>query len=305
MQNNLVKLLNKKITDAFIRYTISVTTLALMVAVGTINVNKAYALESQMRVELSKKIRTNMAEIQDINKTMKSNNTHFAEEKKQISLEFSQTGNREDKRYLLKRSLAVRAKSLLSTATSIVNIQATMEEAISDLEHLERIKKNSGSNGISSNSEEQKKIATSLMVGLRGISKTVSAIDPGSEELIGIQEKLAYVDAGYRANFNVARNGISHQKEIELLEEYHSTLAAVINLIDLEKMNLRNSSNSILQGEIADDVFTIYTNFEPIYESIMSGNNELLEMIDDVNNGPGAPRRKTKIRNINHIGEGY
>jgi len=295
---------NNKSIRVFNRFRIIRMMLALTIIVCASSIQNAQAVETQMIVELHKKIQNNIVELQNTNRTLATDNAHFTEERKQISTEFATTNDRNDRRYLLKHGLAVRAKSLLATAKGIKAMQATMEEVIDDLEQLERINESAGANGISAKSENHKVIAKNLMVGLKGLAKTITSLNPTSEEMNSIRDKLAYTDAAYRAIFNTG-NTISVNKQIEFLEDHHSTLAAAINLIDREKINLRNLSNLILQGEISDGIMELDYNIAPIYESIMSGNDEMLTMVNTVNNGPGAPRRKSKIRDISHIGEGY
>lgn len=277
----------------------------LSLVVLILPLSNAQAVETHMVVELHKKIQENIAEIQNTNEIIIANNTDLKEEKKQIAREYAQARSRDEQRFLLRKDIAVRAKTLLSTTKGILNIQDTLEDAIVNLEQLDKTNAQSNANGVSTNSAEDKLTASNMMTGMRSLAKAVSIFDPTSDEMIGIREKLAYTDAGFRANFNSQHNIPSIKKQIEFLEEHHSTLAAVLQLIDREKFNLRNASNLVTHGVMEEAVIKLVNSVSPIYESILTGNNDLFDKINAVNSGSGAQRRESIVHSIDHIGVGY
>ncbi len=301
--------LSKKPNSCKFKVSIHKTSLALFTAatitMSSVLATPADAMETHMIVEFQRKIHDKIETLQHTNTTLKTSTEQLSEEKKQIATDFARTTNRDDQRILLKRNLAVRSKSALNAASGIVNMQQTIEEMVGDLEQLERMQENVGVNGASASSEEDRIIAGEIIRGMTGMYDTVAAFTPTSEKMVGIREKLAFNDASFRAHFD-KNSPISVHKQIEFLEDQHSTLAAALKLIKSERDNLRNASNMILQGEIKDIVNKIDTNsIVPIYVQIMNGRNEMFEMINTVNNSPRAPKRSSVVYDLSRAGVGY
>jgi hypothetical protein len=260
------------------------------------------AVESQMMIEFQKKLNKKLDTIHQTTESMETTTHALNEEKKEIARELAQTSHREDKRYLLKKAVAVRVKSALNGAQGIVHMQNTIEEMIYDLEHLDRMKKNNGVNGVSADSVEHKTMAKDLMVGLGGLAKTVTGLDANSEEMIKIRERLALNDATFKSYFS-KNEAISITKQIRFLEDHHSTLAAALKLLDREKENLRLAQYMISAGEIEESIGKINTDFVfSVYERIISGDDQIVEEIDMLNKSRNASRKRRFTGSSDQLG---
>jgi|GEM_PF-3032912 len=277
----------------------TITAYVLLLAIFT--ASPLYAVESTIVVELQKRIRNNITELHDTRKSMEETTSNLNQETENISQEFSQTADRNDKRYLVRRMLGVHANSLKETATSSVQMQSTLESLVDNMEQLQESLATSNSSGLSSASQSDMASISNVMQGMEGMYKQIAKMNPNNEQLAQLATKLNYQNA-YYVDFFKQNKDFSIEKQIEHLMNLHASLEAGLKLIDRERLTLQYAANSILKGELEDNIFQIDVNIAPIYKSIMGGHQKLFSMIDQVNNSGRASRKKSAPMEVNGLG---
>lgn len=259
------------------------------------------AAETTMIVELQRRIKDNVTQLQSTKQKMEESAAELQNEAEQTKNEFSSTANRDDRQFLVKRYIAVHAKALRSTAENVKEMQGSIDNLMTDMEQLQQVLKRSGRNGVSADSDQDMALAGELMSGYMASFKTLLAFDPENKDLASLSKKISRQDALLRKTFKRRKN-FNIEEQIDRLADMHAALELGMQLIDAERVNLQQVSYLVLQGEIADSVYMIDANITPIYNNILNGDSTLDNMLEQLEVSSMDQRRYEVIENLDHVG---
>lgn len=274
-----------------------VTAVMLLLIHGT----TVFATETTMIVELQRRIKDNVTQLQNIKQKMEQSAAELQEEAEQTTNEFAATSNRDDRRFLVKRYVAGHAKALRSTAEDVKQMQGGIYKLMTDMEQLQKVSKRTGRNGVSADSDLDMALAGELMTGYMASFKTLLAFDPENKDLASLSKKISRQDALLRKTFKRRKN-FNIEEQIDRLADMHASLELGLHLIDAERVNLQQVSYLVLQGEIADSVYMIDANITPIYNNILNGDSTLDNMLDQLEVNNMSQRRYEAIESLDHVG---
>jgi hypothetical protein len=262
------------------------------------------AAEQTLMVRLQEKIKTNIAQINDLQTSYQSQKRDLYSELEQTVEAIQETEDYEQKEHLTKVYYHKRAENLLAAARPTAEAQRLLTQTHQHMVRLQQAMQKSGQ-GASPVSLDEKQSAGLSMRGLAAYVRTLSRLSPDNPRLARASRALELKDAYFQSIFR-DNSMQSLQKQIEVVEDLSSYVAVILDLMEEERKYLQFKVANVIQTSVVRETEALISSFSDLLEGGFGDREHGLDEIVDeelaqtVSSSNDNSLQINDLRNVGH-----
>ncbi|OAQ20616.1 hypothetical protein [Thermosulfurimonas dismutans] len=271
----------------------------LVVTVAWINiVGYALAVETTMIVKLQEDIRNSFKRLDHMQKEYEGKVVELDREIQEVIQEIGATKDPERRNYLAKRYFRLRAEILATTAKTYAEIHDILVNTISKMEKLYRLMEDNEE--LSPLSEDDKRIVSNIMVGLRNLFYSILESSPNNPRLALISHNIKSLDERFRRFFR-SNDNISFQEQIDYLTDLAASIRASLSLLEEERGEIFRNIYQFVQTNITNQVFRLKPTYYNIVKNYSRYHKYDAEVLSSVRGD--TPEADYPFADLNSVGQ--
>lgn len=261
------------------------------------------AAEQTLMVRLQEKIKTNIAELSDLQKTYQSQKQNLYSELEQTVESVQNTDDSEQKEHLTKVYYHKRAENLLSAARPTAEAQRLLTETHKHMVRLQEAMQRGGKGNSPVSFADKERIGLSMR-GLAAYVTTLSRLSPDNPRLARVSRTLELKDAYFQSIFR--NNSMrSLQEQIDVVEDLSSYVAVILDLMEEERKYLQFKVANVIQTSVVRETEELIANFTGLLDGGFGQREHGLDEIVDAELNStlsSSPSGTLEVRDLQHVG---
>lgn len=259
-------------------------------------IGSVFAVETTMIVKLQQDIKTSVKKLGQMQKEHEKRIADLNRQMEQVIQELHSTNDPEKKDYLAKRYFHLRAEQLAAEAESYAKMHDVLVDTIFKMEKLQRLM--GRDEGLSPLSEEDKKVVSNVMVGVRNLFYKIQALEPNNPRLVRISHTIGMLDRRFQRFFSPRRH-ISLQEQIDYLSDLAAFMQATLSFMEEERNYLLQNIYFLVQIDLRRYINDLKPSYHEINEEYSRHQENDAEVLDSISaNSPEVAYRPVNLDNV-------
>jgi len=261
------------------------------------------AAEQTLMVRLQEKIKTNIAQLSELQKSYQSQKRDLYGDLEQTVQAIQETDDYDQKEHLTKVYYHKRAENLLSAARPTAEAQRLLTQTHQHMVRLQQAMQKGGQ-GARPVAFDEKQSAGLSMRGLAAYVTTLSRLSPDNARLARASRALELKDAYFQSVFR-DNSMNSLQTQIEVVEDLSSYVAVILDLMEQERKYLQFKVANVIQTSVVRETEALIDSFADLLEGGFGDREHGLDDIvdDELAQTVSSPNNNSmQVRDLRNVG---